>query len=225
VASALPADRSVRILARRPAPYIDLSAYADPSVPILDRLSANTRQQLRRSLRAWEKIGPIKLEKAGTPQEADSFLDSLKALHQAYWVGRGKAGAFAEPFFERFHRALIRRPATWQSVDLIRVSAGSRIAGYLYNLVHHGWVAAYQSGFEFGPDADRLRPGLICHLAAIEHYRQAGMRLYDFLGGEARYKRGFADDERELQWLEVRPKSFLRSAVALFPNHRKAGRG
>jgi CelD/BcsL family acetyltransferase involved in cellulose biosynthesis len=205
VREALPGDRRVRVTARRPAPYFDFSV-APPDIPAIDRLSANTRQQLRRSLRAWEEIGPLRLEIAATFEQAEAFLDALAELHQRYWIGRGKPGAFAAPFFMRFHRALIRRSSHAQSVDLIRVSAGDRVIGYLYNFVHDGWVAAYQSGFDFGPDADRLRPGLVCHLMAIEHYRRVGMRLYDFLGGEARYKRSFANCETELLWLDVRPK-------------------
>jgi CelD/BcsL family acetyltransferase involved in cellulose biosynthesis len=199
-------------LARRPASYIDLSTLP-PQMPLLDSLSANARQQLRRSLRAWERIGPLRLDIAETIDQADLFLDGLQEQHQHYWTGRSKPGAFAEPFFARFHHALIRRPADGQSVDLIRVSAGDRIVGYLYNLVHRGWVAAYQSGFDFGPDAEQLRPGLICHLQAIEHYRKAGMGLYDFLGGEARYKRSFANAERELLWLKLRGKSFRQGLI------------
>jgi CelD/BcsL family acetyltransferase involved in cellulose biosynthesis len=202
----LPRSRARRVTARRPAPFLDFATLDQPDAPLLDSLSANLRQQLRRSLRAWEAIGPLTLSVAATPDEADRFLEGMKALHQRYWTARGKPGAFAEPFFERFHRALIRRPAGGQSVDLVRVGAGDRVVGYLYNLVHRGTVAAYQSGFDFGDDADRLRPGLVCHLLAIEHYRHAGMRCYDFLGGEARYKRGFANAETELLWLEVRPK-------------------
>jgi CelD/BcsL family acetyltransferase involved in cellulose biosynthesis len=215
---ALPCDRNARVTARRPAPYFDLSVAAS-DLTVIDRLSANTRQQLRRSLRAWAEIGPLTLDIAATHDEADGFLDALKVFHQRYWIGRGKPGAFAEPFFARFHHALIRRPGDRQSVDLIRVSAGNRTVGYLYNLVHDGWVAAYQSGFDFGPDADRLRPGLVCHMLAIEHYRRAGMRLYDFLGGEARYKRSLANAETELLWLDVRPKlpwQFGRRAVLSF---------
>lgn len=211
----LSSDRSVHVTARRPAPYFNLSIAA-PDMSVVDQLSANTRQQLRRSLRAWEEVGPLKLEIATTHDEADAFLDALKDLHQQYWGGRGKPGAFAEPFFARFHRALIRRPSDSQSVDLMRVSAGDQTVGYLYNFVNEGWVAAYQSGFDFGADADRLRPGLVCHLLAIEHYRRAGMRLYDFLGGEARYKRSFANAETELLWLDVRrklPWHFGRRAV------------
>jgi CelD/BcsL family acetyltransferase involved in cellulose biosynthesis len=204
--AALPADRIARVRAKRPALYFDLSPDTDP----LDRFSANTRQQLRRSLRAWEEIGPLTLDVAAPGEAAsgvaDSYLDALAELHQRYWTSRGKPGAFAEPFFDRFHHALLRRAADGQSVDLIRVRAGERVAGYLYNFVHDGWVAAYQSGFDFGPDADRLRPGLVCHLLAIRHYAGAGMRRYDFLGGEARYKRSLANGEIPLVWLDVRHK-------------------
>lgn len=207
-----PSSRIARVRARRPAPYLDLSPGIDP----LAALSANTRQQLRRSLRAWEAIGPLTLEVAPADR-ADAFLDALAWLHQRYWTGRGKPGAFAEPFFGRFHHALLSRASDKQSVDLIRISAGDRIVGYLYNFVHDGWIAAYQSGFDFGPDASRLRPGLVCHLMAIRHYAQAGMRRYDFLGGEARYKRSLANAEIELVWLDVRhklPWQSMRQAVS-----------
>ena len=200
--AAMPADRIARIRIQRPAPYLDLK----PDIDVLEGFSANTRQQLRRSLRAWEEIGPLKLDVAATHQEADAWLDALADLHQRYWTARGKPGAFAEPFFARFHHDLPRRASRRQSVDLIRVRAGERIVGYLYNFVHDGWVAAYQSGFDFGPDADALRPGLVCHLLAIRHYSQAGMYRYDFLGGEARYKRSLANAEVPLLWLDVRHK-------------------
>jgi CelD/BcsL family acetyltransferase involved in cellulose biosynthesis len=200
----LPAAGNIRVRARRPVPFHDLPR---TDGPVLDRLSANARQQLRRALRGWDEIGLLRLEIARDETEAESFLEGLKTLHQRYWSGRGKPGAFAEPFFERFHRALIRRPGIGQSVDLIRVAAGTHIVGYLYNLVHQGWVAAYQSGFNFGAEVERLKPGLVCHLLAMEHYRRAGMRTYDFLGGEARYKRTFANAETELLWLEVRHRS------------------
>ena len=199
--AAFPAGRIARIRAKRPAPYLDLSPDADP----FDGFSANTRQQLRRSLRAWEEIGPLTLDIA-SPDQAGAYLDALAGFHQHYWTGRGKPGAFAEPFFGRFHHALLKRASDHQSIDLIRIRAGDRVAGYLYNLVHDGWVAAYQSGFDFGPDSDRLRPGLVCHLMAIRHYVRAGMRRYDFLGGEARYKRSLANAEIPLVWLDVRHK-------------------
>jgi CelD/BcsL family acetyltransferase involved in cellulose biosynthesis len=201
--------RQIRETARRPAPFVDLSQTPDLSVSVLESLSANTRQQLRRSLRACAALGPLTLDIAASPDDARSYLDALGELHQRYWMGRGRPGAFAEPFFSRFHQTLLGRAGPGQSIDLLRVSAGNRVLGYLCNFVHRGWVAAYQSGFSYGPDADALRPGLMCHLLAIDHYRRRGMRVYDFLGGEARYKRSFANAEQDLYWLEARPPGAL----------------
>jgi CelD/BcsL family acetyltransferase involved in cellulose biosynthesis len=204
--AALPVRRRVKVLARRPAPYLDFGRLGGSDVPLLEHLSANSRQQLRRSFREWATIGDLSLSIAKSGDEADSYFNQLKILHQRYWTGRGQKGAFAAPFFERFHRALMLRAAAGQAVDVVRVTAGARVVGYLYNLIHDGWVASYQSGFDFAADADRLRPGLICHALAIDHYRRAGLLVYDFLGGEARYKRSLANAERALLWLTVRPK-------------------
>lgn len=217
VGAALPETRAPHLHGSRPAPYIDFTKTGAPQAPFLDHLSANTRQQLRRSLRGWAEIGSLRLEVARTPDEAGHFLDRLKVLHQIYWTGRGKPGAFAEPLFERFHRALLGRAGPGQSVDLIRVSAGAHEVGYLYGFVHHGWVSAYQSGFDFSGDAQHLRPGLVCHLMAIEHYRAAGMRIYDFLGGEARYKRSFAEHEARLVWLDSKRPPPLLSGLRRGP--------
>jgi CelD/BcsL family acetyltransferase involved in cellulose biosynthesis len=212
----MPADRRIRVVGRRPAFRLDLTALPAGDGGVLERLSANARQQLRRSLRLWDKIGPLAVERADNPEQAADFLEGLKSFHQRYWTARGRDGAFAQPFFGRFHRALLSRPAEGQSVDLLRIAAGSRTIGFLYNFIHNGWVAAYQSGFDYGPDSDQLRPGRICHLLSIGRYRRAGMRVYDFLAGEARYKRSFAGAESELLWIEVRRRrlwSFPRAPV------------
>ncbi|MGE0419615.1 MAG: GNAT family N-acetyltransferase, partial [Acetobacteraceae bacterium] len=72
----------------------------------LDRRSANTRQQLRRSDRAYEAAGGLTIRAAGSVNEALDFLTMLRDLHQTTWQARGKPGAFAAPFFGRFHHAL-----------------------------------------------------------------------------------------------------------------------
>ena len=53
---------------------------------------------------------------AADVEEALDYLSRLKQLHQAYWTRRGKPGAFANEFFERFHRALIRERFATQSL-------------------------------------------------------------------------------------------------------------
>ena len=187
----------------RAAPYVDF-ALLPPGAAYADQLSRNTRQQLRRSDRAYAERGALRIEQAETAEQALLFLGALIGLHAAAWQARGKPGAFASPAMRRFHEALVRRGVPGE-VRLLRVTAGASVVGYLYNLVRGGRACAYQSGFDYPGAARHAKPGLTCHHLAIEAHRAAGGVSYDFLGGADRYKRSLANAERTLHWLGVAP--------------------
>ena len=167
------------------------------------KLSANTRQQLRRSDRAYAAIGPLALRRAESVAEAHQFLDALASLHQARWNERGRSGAFAGPFFRRFHRALIERGLPRGEIDLLRIAAGQQVIGYLYNFRYRGHALAYQSGFDYLHADKHQKPGLTCHHAAIRQYLADGIDRYDFLAGDDRYKRSLSTGMAVLHWLEI----------------------
>jgi CelD/BcsL family acetyltransferase involved in cellulose biosynthesis len=202
-ARAAGAVRSVRDM---PAPWLDLTVLDDGPDGFLASLSANARQQLRRSNRRYAAIGPVTVRRAATLAEAQGFLAALAELHQATWTARGRPGAFANAAFRRFHAALLARAVPRGEVDLLRVTAGTAVVGYLYNFRHRGRVLAYQSGFEYRGAPDHAKPGLTCHHAAIELARREGMRAYDFLAGGDRYKTSLANASATLHWLEVAPR-------------------
>jgi CelD/BcsL family acetyltransferase involved in cellulose biosynthesis len=195
---------SARITRSRPAPYVDYATL--PAGPYLDGLSANTRYQIRRSDRRYAARGELRIERAGTAAEAHEFLATLAVLHQRYWEGRGRPGAFAGADFTRFHHALIDRAMPTREVDLLRISAGRSVIGFLYNFVHRGHVHAYQSGFEYQDAEPHLKPGLTSHRLAIDLYRSEGMARYDFLAGGDRYKASLANACTTLHWLEYLPR-------------------
>ena len=188
----------------RPAPYVDL-ARVPPGTAYVEQLSRNTRQQLRRSDRAYAAGGALRIERAGDAGQALAFLDALIALHAATWAARGKPGAFAAEPVRRFHRRLIQRGAP-NEAELLRITAGGRVVGYLYNLVRGGWACAYQSGFDYPGAGPHGKPGLTCHHLAIEMHRARGGASYDFLGGADRYKRSLSNAERTLHWLSLAPR-------------------
>jgi len=170
-------------------------------------LSRNSRQQLRRSMRAYARTGVLSIESARDTQNALTFFAQMRALHISSWTRRANRHAFSNPFFETFHRSLIRRGVANGTVDLLRVSAGYRAIGYLYNFRHNGTVSSYQSGFD---DVDRqLRPGYVCHALAIAHYAAAGMSTYDFLGGTNQLKQSFGPERYELRWYRLHRKTPL----------------
>ncbi len=181
----------------RTAPVLELAG--DP----LSRLSANTRSQLRRSARRYGEIGPLQLTRAETPAQRHAFLRALAVLHQAAWTARGRPGAFAGEGFTRFHHALIDRT---EAVDLLRVTAGEAVVGYLHGFCHRGRVCAYQSGFDYPGAPQHGKPGMTCHMLAIERYAREGHAVYDFLAGADRYKTSLASSADTLHWLTATPR-------------------
>jgi CelD/BcsL family acetyltransferase involved in cellulose biosynthesis len=183
----LPAGVVARELFRKPSWHVDLDALRAAGTPYLDSLSANTRQQLRRAMRQYERHGPLTARRAADVPEAMAFLAEMKRLHQIYWTGKGEPGAFAYPFFERFERRLIETGLAAGAVELVRVCCGGEPIGYLQNLVGSRRVLSYQSGIDYSRDP-KLKPGLVCHVLCIELHLREGAAVYDFMAGAARYK-------------------------------------
>jgi CelD/BcsL family acetyltransferase involved in cellulose biosynthesis len=202
---------AVLVRQARRAPWVDFSLLRGAS--FLDTLTANTRYQLSRSARCYRETGPLSVRRASSVDEALGFLDALAALHQTAWTSRGKAGAFANPHFVRFHRALIARGLPRGEIDLLRITAGSQIIGYLYNFRFGGRVSAYQGGFDYAAAGRHQKPGLTCHHLAIETALAEGATGYDFLAGDARYKTSLANAETVLHWVEVVPRWSPRALI------------
>lgn len=185
------------------APYVDL-AKVRASGDYLSLLGTSTRAQLRR---ARKNCGPLRTERANSVGEALAIYDELVELHTESWRGRGSPGAFADPWFDAFHRRLITERHASGEIDLVRVRAGERTVGCLYNFVRCGRVMFYQSGL--APARDHHdKPGYLCHAAAIEDAAAAGREIYDFLAGSADYKHRLATDETTLVWARIqRPRA------------------
>jgi CelD/BcsL family acetyltransferase involved in cellulose biosynthesis len=105
-------------------------------------------------------------------------------------------------------------------VELLRVRAGNEDLGYLYNFLVDGKVLFFQSGFSYTDAEDaRYKPGLVTHTVAIEHYQGRGFKEYDFLAGEARYKRSLGKSLRSLCWAVIYRQT-LRMSVLLWLRRR-----
>lgn len=195
----------VRIDRTVAAPYVDLAAVRAARGGYLDLVHNGTRAQLRRARR---ELGALEVEVAGDVGRALAIYDDLVRLHGARWHERGEPGAFADPWFDVFHRRLIATRFVHGELQLIRVCARGATIGCLYNLIDGaGRVAFYQSGFARFADP-HVKPGYVCHAEAIAHAAAAGHAVYDLLGGDARYKHSLATGERELVWARVqRPRA------------------
>ena len=197
---------SVYESAKKPWYFVNLAAVKDKGSN-LEWLSANTRSQVRRSLKEYARRGEMKFELAKSCDEALAFFDRLKHFHQEYWQSQGKPGAFGLEFFETFHRRFIEQGWSGGTVRLARVRSGDHEIGYLYDLVHDRTIFSYQSGFNYENIA-KLKPGLVSHVLAIERAIADGFLYYDLLAGDGQYKRSLATDTQTMRWIRIRRPRF-----------------
>lgn len=205
--------------------YVDLEVVRSHGGDPLACMSANTRSQVRRSVRKYEAVAPLEYDVARTGDDAVKMLEELIVLHNARWQAAGGAGAFASSKRRDFHAGFVRRAVPRGEAHIMRVRCGSETIAVLYNLVAHGFVNFYQSGFH-QPDSSHLKPGLVSHCLAIRHFAAAGFREYDFLAsapGESRYKESLSTNQRTLYWLTLaRPN--VKNAVLRLARHVRASR-
>ncbi len=177
-------------------PAFDLAAARTQGTDVLALLGSGVRSRIRRSHRGF---GQIRTEWATTPAQALDIYDDLIALHQARWERDGRPGAFASRRFTGFHRELIGRSMGEQPrVMLYRLRNEDGTIGCLYGFIENGMVLFYQSGFVDVED-NRLKPGLSTHACCMQECLERGLDTYNFLAGEARYKRELATMELTLQ--------------------------
>jgi CelD/BcsL family acetyltransferase involved in cellulose biosynthesis len=187
---------------RRPTHRLDLEALRRDGLDLLDRLGPCTRKKLARSLRLFERAGPLRLEPAQGPVEALAMLQGLTRLSLARHDAKGVASALAHPLFQAFHARLIRERFATGEIELLRLCAGPRPLGYLYQFRHQGVVHSYQCGFDYGFGAN-TQPGHVADLLAIRRAQAEGMQAYDLLSGHARYKDHLVGRGPDLVWLAL----------------------
>jgi hypothetical protein len=201
--------------------FVALDALRAKTAPYLASLSRNTREKVTRSTKIYrEQLGAPELEVAGGAPRTLAWFAELRELHTQAWRSRGQPGAFAQPDVVPFLEQLIRLSDGDQPRDLevwtdvLRVRFGETVVGLLFNLRFRRTVSFYQSAFRYDTD-NRLKPGLVTHAFAIQHYLDNGQAEYDFLAGEpttSQYKVSLASGSRPLYWIElnrITPKTKL----------------
>jgi CelD/BcsL family acetyltransferase involved in cellulose biosynthesis len=167
----------------------------------LELLGQKPRYHIRRSLRQYALLGPLKLDAAQTLDQAHAFMAELQTLHSAYWASKGRSGAFLNTYVVSFHQQLIDAAFARGEVQVLRLSAGDKVISCMYNFVYQGKIYHYQSGINYTLFDGQDSPGLVSHAMAVSFNAAAGHRVYDFMAGDQQYKRSLCTDTGELHWL------------------------
>jgi len=104
-------------------------------------------------------------------------------------------------FWLKFHENIIK--SYFHKVVIIKFSFGEHVCGYLYNFKDFNGMYAIQSGFNYS--SDKLnRPGLVSHFLAICYAIENKCKSYDFLSGDAQYKRSLSNAQKNQSWLTIK---------------------
>jgi hypothetical protein len=205
----------LHLVNRKPTAFVDLRGLRESGASYLSTLSSNTRYQVKRAAKMYEKRGPITVEPACDTEQALRYFDELGALHEASWNRRGSPGAWSYPFLVAFHRRLIERSFDEGGIDIVKISCGGSPIGYIHCLVRDGWIGSYLSGFTYEED-NKLKPGLVSFYQYIEHQLRAGGDTIDFLAGDQRYKMSLGQPGPSMCWLrlqEARPQLMIEQGL------------
>ena len=183
-----------------PSHVVELDRLRSGGPDGLGALAPSTRKGIRRALRRAEEYGPLKVEEARSVEEALTYLDALIELHQARWTGAGERGAFYSPWLRRFHAALVASRLPEGEIQLLRVSAGESVLGYLYHFQYRQRLYCYQWGLVRDEDR-RISAGLVCEALSLKHNLEQPVRIYDLLHGDTEHKRRFGTHCEARFWL------------------------
>jgi len=186
--------------------YMDLDKIRRNKNDYLALLSPNRRQQIRRSIKEYEKLGEIQIRIADRLEDALAIFDELIELHQKRWTERGYAGALSNEYAVNFHKSLISNRLKHGEIQLMKVSAGNTTIGCLYNIIYDRNILFITCGFNY-LEGHLYRPGIVCHYYAIVHNAMLGLNCYDFLEGEHNYKRSLSSNQIIMENILIRKNS------------------
>ena len=149
----------------------------------LEILEPKERRELRRKRRRFEREVPDAVFRRATEETLAADLKTFVEMHRG---AEGHKGHFMKPeiasFFERVAYALL--PLGWLRLDLLEVGGRAIASTFGFQLKNTFYL--YNSAYE--PDAARLSPGVVLVSRLVEEAIEGGLKTFDFLRGDERYK-------------------------------------
>jgi CelD/BcsL family acetyltransferase involved in cellulose biosynthesis len=174
-------------------PLIDALAYrVDTKETYVDEvLSKNTRSQVIRSEKLLNRLGNLDFYVVTGTKEVQKSLESIAKLHIDRWDKTNEGSGFTNPSFKKFHH-LITSDKGNGIAEVSILSLNQKPIGYLLNYIYKNKVYFYLSALTTFEE-NKIKVGMTLHTKAIQHYIDIGIYSYDFLGGDARYKKSLSN--------------------------------
>jgi len=165
----------------------------DQSISLIDTFSKNTKKQVTRSLRLLEGMGNLHLVEITADNKQQALAD-ISERHKIQWQDSEWGSGFNNEHFFQFHQKMIEK----ENSVLLSIQLDDLVLGYGYFYCYQNEVLFYLSALDKHPD-NKVKIGLTFHALAMEYFREKGFLKYDFLAGDARYKKSLSDNQYTLR--------------------------
>ncbi len=166
-------------------------------------LTGKQRHELRRKLRRLEAGGAYRLRLAETTAETD---DAVKTFLDLFRRNRPDKALFMTARMEKYFTGLASGLAADRLLRMFSLELDGKTAAVAFCFQHAQRMYLYNNAYD-----ERFRSlsaGLLSKALSIRESIRAGLRVYDFLRGDERYK----------QHLGGRPLPLYRCRIGLAPN-------
>jgi len=180
----------------------------------LSTLESSFRPLLTRYPKRLQTRFKVEIARSTRAEDLPEQLQTLFALHQMRWTGRGEPGAFASAerrdFYSRMAKSFLHRG--WLEFWLLTLDG--EMVGTQFCFRFNNTISLLQEGFHPKYTAEKIGYALRAHV--LEEAIKTGALHYDFLGGADSYKAKFGS--RQAHYLNLSfagPSTFGRAYLSL----------
>jgi CelD/BcsL family acetyltransferase involved in cellulose biosynthesis len=163
-------------------------------------LKKKHRHELRRKLRRAETEEELSWYIAGSEHDVSSEIEDFLDLMAG---SAPEKAEFLTPQMRSFFRQLanVMHDAGWLQLTFLKVG-GEKVAAY-FHFVYAGRVLVYNSGLNW-QDFPQLSAGIVLAAYNIRHAIEQGIKVFDFMQGNERYKYHLGGKDAEVRRLTAR---------------------
>jgi CelD/BcsL family acetyltransferase involved in cellulose biosynthesis len=170
----------------------------------LSSLSKNTRKQIKRNYKLLSQLGAYEFSVAESPEKQNQILKKCKQWHIDKWQRTDTPSGFINPSFTSFHHNLMNEVHPTNKTVIANLKINGELLGCLYCFIDHNCAYFYLSAFKPIED-NRIKLGLSLHTLFIQWLieNRPAIYKYDFLAGEARYKKSLSSHQDNHSYVVV----------------------
>ncbi len=159
-------------------------------------LKKDFASRVARKSRALLDRGGLRFARCLEAREIPPLLEALFANHQARWIGRGEAGAFAAEAKRGFYGRVAPDLLRSGRLELFGLWDGDRPRAVLFGASGGKTLFYLQSGFD--PALAPHGPGNVLMYQILRQAQERGFERFDFMKGDEAYKFQWTSEEEPL---------------------------